>query len=386
MVKHFLLLIVVLVLLGQSIPLVQSLALSGRVLSPVSFIPGTFISNHYVVSGSDYPVQVALNPGPFSNVTISPVINNEFDLLINFPEQEKVPPGTYSIGLLVQEIPPGEEGGGIGTSVGVAKVISVIVYSYDKEIEVRIHAPHINQGSNATFQLSAISQGYPDIERLYGLVKVMDFQGQQRAELRTEERSLAGLQDTTFTLKQDTSSWPTGNYSVQATVFYDGRWKQANTSFLIGKMEVELKSYPTSLEQGFNDVSLTVVNRWGNPLRNVYAKVFLDDEELLHTASIDLDPWQEGVLQGIMKVETAPGVRQGKIILFYEGEERSFPVSFEIMPLPSPIEQQPVPEPASLRTLRFTGILSSSLVAILLVIVVLLLWQRKKTHSTEERL
>ena len=360
------------------LPSVFSLTLSGRQLSPLAYQPGTFQSNHYTVSETSSPVQVTLNPGPFSNITITPVVNNEFDLLIDFPEKEHIPTGTQSFSLLAQEIPDGSQGG-IGSSIAVSKVITVIVYSYQKEVEVRVHAPSVNQGSNTSIQLSVISQGYPDIEKVSGEVSILDFQGRRKAKLGTEERPLPGLKDITFTLPIPSSSWESGNYSVQARVSYDGKNQQANTSFLIGEMDVGLTSSLTRWVQGFNSVNLTVVNRWGNPLRNVYARIYLTDQEVLHTPSIDLGPWEEGILQGIARVDAAPVRYSGKVQLFYEGEQKEFPFSIEVVaPPPPPPVSAPAPTSSlSLRALQLI-VFSSSSAALILVVVVVVLYRKGK--------
>ena len=86
------------------VPLVQGISLSGQKLSPITYRPGITITNHYVISGSDTPIEVVVDKGPFRDITITPVINNEFDLVINFGADEYVPPGSRSFGLTAREV------------------------------------------------------------------------------------------------------------------------------------------------------------------------------------------------------------------------------------------------------------------------------------------
>ena len=79
-------------------------------LSPVTYIPGSKIVNHYVVSDTNYPVEISISSEPFSHIYTTSVINNEFDLILDFPAEEFIPPGSYTIGLKAAEMPSGSMG------------------------------------------------------------------------------------------------------------------------------------------------------------------------------------------------------------------------------------------------------------------------------------
>ena len=143
------------------IPTVTSLGLSGQKLSPIIYEPGKIIVNHYTITGTNLPTVVSYDGEMSDYVSISEVINDEFDLTIAFPE-EPIPPGNKYFSLSVTEIP--ENQAGVGSSLGVTKRFEVVVYSFDKEVSVSLEAPNVNVGKEVPFQLTVSSQGYIDID------------------------------------------------------------------------------------------------------------------------------------------------------------------------------------------------------------------------------
>src|SRR3989338_7148335 len=129
-------------------------------------------------------------------------------------------------------------------------------------------------------------------------------------------------------------------YSARAMVFYDGQELALNSSFKIGAIDISLLNYSQVLEQGFNEFFVEVESRWGDVLKNVYAKEFLNDEEILPTPSISLNPWEKGVLKSIAKVDLLPGSYAGKIELFFEGEMKEMPITVLVKEAVAPPKQK----------------------------------------------
>lgn len=321
------------------------LTLSGKQLSPIVYVPGDSITNHYVISDTERPVQVLLDPGPFSQISISPVVDNEFDLFVHFPQDTFIAPGSYTFGMTVRELLEGD-GNGIGSLISVSKNFAVDVYSYDKEVRVSFSAPNINVGNNVTFSLSVASMGYAPIDAVQGKVTVYDAQRTVLGTVVTEKVPLRGLGSVTFAPVFVAENLPPNSYSAKAVVTYDGREKSANATFLIGNMDIELLNYSSVLESGYSKYEIVVRNKWGDVLRNVFAKVYLESKEILHTPSIELSPWMEGVLSGIVKTDSNPGDYNGSIHVFFEGEQATFPIKVTVVapPVSSPALQQPTTE------------------------------------------
>ncbi len=369
MKKYWILLIVVMVLM----PLAQGLSLSGQKLSPIIYRPGLTITNHYIISGSDAPIEVVVDRGPFRDITVTPVVNNEFDLVIMFGADEYVPPGSHSFGLTAREVAvvsEEEEGSGVGSLTSVSKVFNIEVYSYEKDIRIGLEAANVNVGGNVTFQLSVASVGYPDIEQVQGEITVFD-ENTELGRILTPAKPLKSLKGRTFKVPFDASALSAGEYGAKAVVTYDGKQKSANTTFLIGNMDVLVDEYTKELLPGFSEFAVKVTNNWGNSLRNVYAKLFIEDQELLQTPSINLDAWQKGELKGIMKVDLEPGGYQGKLLLFFEAASKEVPIFITVKAsIPENAAEAPqVQEPQSLDLslwVFFSVIIVGILVAFLL--------------------
>lgn len=360
------------------LPSLQALSLGGKKLSPITYVPGDLIVNSYKIYGSDKPVKVLLDSGPFTNITTTDVVDDQFDLLIHFPQGERIPPGSYNFALsVVEDSPPGS---GIGAQVAVSKSFEVIVYSWEKEIQATLSAFNINEGSNATFQLGVSSQTYADIEEVQGFISVYNASRAKLGEAATEKKPLKSLQGISFNVPFNTARFPTGSYLAKAVVTYDENRKETNASFLIGTMDLIVKNYTAEFPPGFVEFSIFVGNGWGNSLRNVYAKLLINGQELLQTPSIDLEPWQEGQLKGIMKVDLSPGTYEGRLILYYEGESKELPVSIRIIPLP--VIAEPVVEvEKQVQQAQAFAFIPAIAGLILLAVIIIIFFRRRKNRK-----
>lgn len=373
-------LVIFLAIVLASLPSLTALSLSGIQLGVITYHPGTTITNHYWIADTNYPVEVMVDGAPFSDITTTEVINNEFDIVINFSKDEYIPPGEYIIGLTVVE-KPDSEAGGIVARVAVSKKIRIQVYSYEKDINIGLDVPNINEGRNLTLNLGVSSVGYPDINQVYGAISVYDAQDTLLGEKITPPKPLPGLESISFREKFDSSKWPAASYKAKAVVYYDGKEKTANTSFLIGKMDLRVKDYTKQLEQGFDEFSVTVTNNWGNPLRNVYVKLIINGQELLQTPSTTMEPWQETVLKGLLEVKLNSGEYPATLQLFFEGETKDVPITITIIPKPEEIVQKEVQGARSLMVVPL-------LITIFIIIIILGIYffRRKKLPPKKDEL
>ena len=369
------------------LPPVTALALSGKALSPVTYIPGETIINHYIIYGSNFPVKVQADGGIFKHVTITDLVNNEFDLIIDFPTEEHVPAGLYAIGLSVLEDAPPLAG--IASQVAISKNIEVIVYSQEKDIRSSLNVPNINEGSNLSFQLGVTSVSYTDINEVHGLITFYNVLNKEVDSVVTEKRPLKSLSGTTFTNSLPDRSFSSGNYWAKAIVYYDGKQQVVNTTFLIGSMDILLKNYTIELQRGFTEFSVRIANNWGNTLRNVYARLFINGTEILQTPSRDLEPWEEGELQGIIKVNFPPGVYSGLLTVYFEGENKEFSLTLHVLGEEEKLPSLPIKEAEKkVQEAKAINLVPAIFVPFLLLVVLLLvLWRRrsiKKALKAEE--
>ncbi len=349
------------------LPSTMAISLTGELISPIIYERNKTIINHYTITDTDKEINVSLSGDVLEYITIANLNRESFDLIIQFPDAY-IPAGTYWFGVSVREV--ADSSAAMGSLLSVSRRFRVEVYSYEKEIEASLSALNVNEGTILPFTLHLISKGYQDIAEIKGIIDLFDVNQHKIGELYTEGRPLKALASETFILPYDTRGLPPGNYGAEATVQYDERSKKVNTSFKIGNINVTLLSYPRVLQPGFQDFILNVSNNWGNPLNNVYAKVVLNGQEILQTPTITLDPWEEGMLRGIVKIDLPPGNYTGLITLFFEGERSDFPITINVLAPPPP------PKP----TRDYVLLISIILLIILSIIALLyfMIQQRKR--------
>ncbi|MDP3733810.1 MAG: hypothetical protein Q8R37_01145 [Nanoarchaeota archaeon] len=360
--RGFVILIGVLLLL---LPSALSLSLIGMKLSPIIYEPGKVIVNTYSINGANAKVEVAVGGDLTEYISLSEVINGEFTMTIQFPDTF-IDPGTYSFSLSAREIAE-DSSGGVTSLIGVSKVFMVEVYSHDKALEASLGAADVNENSTVPFTVQLRSRTYSDIDSVKADIIIYNHTNQSVGRVKTNERALKALQSGELRASFNTTGLPAGDYAAAAVIYFDGKQQPAETQFKIGALDVFLLNYTSVLEQGFRDFVITVANGWGDGLENVYAKVFINGQELLQTPSISLPAWGEGELKGIVKVDLAPGKYPGEIGLFFEGESKQENIVLTV--IESPKKEQDI---------IFYLIVAAVIVIIILVNILFLVLLKKK--------
>jgi hypothetical protein len=322
--KIFIIALVLLLLL----PFTLALSLHGNQLGLIDYKPNDEIENHYTVTDTTLPLDISINGELSQYVTIEKASDHDFMMYIKFPD-EYIEPGMHSFSLNVKE-QQDPNWVGITSLLSVNRVFKVKAYAIEKAIDVSMQAQSVNVNSPVQINVWAQSQGYQDIDAVRALISV--HQGEKLLqEFTTEERPLPGLEVEKFSVIFETMGLKPGDYWAEAVVFFDGETKKANTTFKIGNMDVSLKDYTKTLEEGFSEFTATISNDWGNELREVYLKLFLDEQEVLQTPTVSISPWQEQELTGIVKIDQKPGKITGKVQVFFEGENKNFPITLEVV-------------------------------------------------------
>ncbi len=337
--------------------------------------PGDTITNHYQISGTNLPVELMLsgNEELMKFISVSEVKDNEFELAIAFPET-LIPSGIYDFSLYVREIDPDPKPG-IAALLAVSKRFQIQVYSHGKDVQVSLSAPSVNEGTPVPFKINVESQGYQDIESVRGVITVYDANNKTLGSITTESKPLPALESVTLDASFDTKSLPPADYWARAVVFYDGEEKEAISQFKIGNMDLLVRNYTSELDPGFSEFNVTVYNNWGNELRNVFFKLYLNGTELLHTPTITLAPWQEETIGGIVKIEQTPGKYNGLLELYFEGEHKEQVIPLEIRaPLPQPENKSSV----------FTIMATSSITGVLTGLALFFMGRRIKKRDNNE--
>ncbi len=359
------LLIVVFLLIFASS--VYGLGLRGNHLSPIIFEPGKKIINHYQIEGADKEVKVSLGGDLLKYVTVTEVVNNQFDLIIEMPE--KLPePGFYSFSLHANEIGSPEESG-VGSLLSVSLRFEVEVPPYGKAISISFDIPDVNEHQLVPFSVSVASKGLEDITSLKGSIIIYDLKNKSVASLNLKGKPLSALASTSLSASLPPDKLSAGKYWAEAVVNYDGEEKMAQDVFKIGNLDLILVNYTSQLEQGFSEFYVLVENNWGNPIQIAYATVSINGTELLTTPSLSLGPWQKGELKGILRADFLPGDYSGAIQLFYDDLSKTENTIFTIV--------EPVKEDQETSTMTLVIITGISLLMIISIILGLLRIKKK---------
>jgi len=318
----FVLIIIILVI----VPSVYGLGLSGNKLGTIVYEPGKVIRNNYLITGTNLEVEVSVStsmPGDFVN--IEKINNDEYTLVIEFPG-ELIEEGTYAVSISANEKLKGDEEG-ITSLLSVSKRFEVEVYSMEKKIGISFTTPNINENDPINFEVDVQSRTYQDIDSIKAEIIVYSNDGEELGRVNTGEKQLKTLTNQKLRATYDSQGMVPGNYLAEAIVAYDGKKKNVTSSFKIGDLDLILKDYTKELNRGFSEFKVTVKNNWGNRIRNVYTKLYIDDQELLQTPSINIDPWEEGQLSGIVNINLDPGNYEGVLKLFFAGQEKEEKIS-----------------------------------------------------------
>lgn len=312
-------------------PQINAISLGGDQISPIIYEPGKNIENLYSISETNLGVDISIGCDTeiCSYISTSELTDNQFSLNIKFPEDLEIDPGSYTFNLKVTEMQG--EGAKVGSLLSVARQFIVEVYSYEKSIETSLSAPSINQGSDMIFTLNVNSRTYSDIDNVNARIFVYDQFGKNVGEVATESKSLESLSSISFSVPFNAKDLPLGDYRAQAVINYDGRQKTVEDEFKIGNLDVIVENYTSSVSRGFSDFVIKVRNNWGDEIKGVYAQLFIGENKILHTPSIDLNAWGAGELKAIGNFDLSPGQYPATLKIFFEGEQKDQQIMLEII-------------------------------------------------------
>ena len=276
----------------------------------------------FVIRNFNYDVEVSKSGDFAQYATISPVFNlpdgtKQFNVKIQFPDHLNVEPGLHTISIKAAEV--GKTAGMIGALTSAQKDIIIEVYSKEKDIEASFNAPNANQNEAMTFTIDVRSWSYQDIDFVYGEITIYDSAGKSVATLETQKEHLKSGEQKTLLAKFYTAPLKPGTYQAEASIFFDGKTKLLKDDFKIGTLIIQINDYTKEFTSGqIAEFKIEIESIWNAPIKGIYAELYLDGEKVLRTPSIDLEPWQKGVLATYWNVSLLPGTYDTTIKLYYE--------------------------------------------------------------------
>ena len=283
----------------------------------------------------------------------------------------KIPPGINLIGpqklfiIITEDVP---SGGGLGTRTEVMPDIIVNFPYPGKYLEInRLEVKNINIGEDTTLNWGVISRG-TEVTTFYGVFSIYDTQNNRVFTKEYPTRSINPGETMSVEEGLTTRSFDAGEYNATLTVHFDGKQVDTYTIFRIGTEDIELKSYTKNLTKGIiNPFSVVAENLWNGKFR-VYATINIQGVTAT-TPTMTAMAFSNVVLEQYINAQNLEvGTHEGTITLFFDDNEKSFPITVDVFE---------VEEESSFAAL-ILPIASIVIIIVLIVVVLFFAFKKKK--------
>ena len=186
-------------------------------------------------------------------------------------------PGVHVNGIVVEEIGAVEEG--VGAIAGVMIPLRIYVPYPWRYIELEFKAEDIAVGEKVPFYIKIISRSKEELKRVFTTINIYDGNNQKVDSINSDSFTLDTNQARELTLNWDSKNNSVGVYHAVASIFFDGEYRESDTSFKIGDVLIEvLNINGTSVEKDqIAKVDVEMISRWNSQLKDVYAEILLYD-------------------------------------------------------------------------------------------------------------
>jgi hypothetical protein len=305
------------------LPIVQPIGLMSVQPEETVYKPGQREVMTFFVKNNAYDFEAYTSGILAGNVTLSPIAFDpigmyRFTVTVDYPETIELEPGVHILYVGVRET--GVPGGTVGALTAVQKRIKVEIYSTEKLIKALFDAPDANENQIMNFRLNVQSVTYQDIALVLGRITIYDENNNSLATFDTDKASLSSGEKKTLEARWNNSMLAPGNYRAEALVIYDGKTMVLEDDFKVGTLMIRIIDYTDEFISGeVNEFNVELENVWNNRVNDIYAELFIEDEKVLKTATINLDPWETGDISSYWNVTLPAGEYNGKIRLYYAG-------------------------------------------------------------------
>ncbi len=272
----------------------------------------------------------------------------------------------------------GESGSTVGGIAAVQGRIDIIVPYPGKYTESTFSISNINQGQETPYGIIASNLG---AESLRIKSKIEIFKLNRTEILLTKEipeEILKTKEVFTSSGTLNTKDFPAGDYSVLATIDWEGGKSTHNKILRVGEFVVEIIDYDYQFEQGkINPFKIQIQNKWNTPISEVFASISITDNGRVvgdfKTVSVGTSPWEIKNITGYFDTSNLESKRYTALIdLSYEGESSSKLVAIYINDPPA-------------KTYK-TYIITAIIIALLIITAfIYLIWKINKLSRKNEK-
>jgi len=251
-----------------------------------------------------------------------------FTYTVDLPE--KLLAGEHEAKIAAAELPPEgvEEGIYIGATIVVtSQLIVKVPYPY-KYAKIRLSVGKADVNKTTSFYVEVENLGEQDLVNMQASIEILSATNQKIAVLKTNTKTIAAKTRGELIARWKADVNP-GNYRAIATLVYDeGKIASSEMIFSVGSLKVEVIDISVrNFRLGeIAKFDIVVENKWSEEVKNVYARLQIQDENNnlianVKTPSIDLQPLSRGVLNAYWDTAgVQEGSYSGKLFLNYANQ------------------------------------------------------------------
>ncbi len=291
----------------------------------IDFKPGIEKTFNFEITKSNLEVMLSVSEYLSEYATLSKTIikpdstDRKFTVTVKLPNKiEK--PGHHRIFVMAEEIiDKSKIGGAVGTSSNAQIYILIHVLNPGKYVDMSLSAPNVNLNEPVNFAVNVKSFGEDDINSIKAAIDVYSLDNKKLATVYTEEKSLKSNTKETLHAQLSTTGYSAGTYKAVATLNYDGKTKEDEKNFKIGKLNIKIINYTKEFEKDkINPFYIEIESDWGNKIENVYGEIKINDS-IIKTPSIELLPWEKKTITTYWDTNNVEaGSYDAKITIYYE--------------------------------------------------------------------
>lgn len=241
---------------------------------------------------------------------IFPNISNEQPF---FSVHVKIPPGIVDPGLHIVHMgaveAPKVKGGMVAVSAIEALFYINVPYN-GIYLRYGLSADDVNQGTPMPVKISYSNLGLDPIKNMYFDLQLVGNNNTVLSDKKTDTVSVPGQSSGTIITNLSTDKVPPGDYTLNSTVYYDGKSYSRVIPVKIGELNIKILNQTNEIFSGkINEISVDILSEWANPVYSVFSEITIGGYPTIKTLTLDLKGFQNATLKGYFDAtNVVPGI------------------------------------------------------------------------------
>lgn len=193
---------------------------------------------------------------------------------------QNLEPGLHTAEVVVIQLPEKSETSDafMGAAMGVSTQIHVNVPYPGKYAEAALNIIGPDQDGIIHFAIPVISRGNLDLVKVKAVIDIYSALNEKVETLATSEVGILSGERKELAVKWNPTVLP-GKYRAVATLIYDEQTKTLEKEFNVGQRTLSIESIEVN-DFRLGEIAkfeILVENKWGEPIRNAFAEMFVYD-------------------------------------------------------------------------------------------------------------